>query len=389
MQQGELTVTEFFTKPRVVWDELENFRPDPNCTCSIKCSCKVSSIIAQRAMQFLRGLNDQYSNVQSHVLLMDPLPLISKIFSYVVQQECQLLGNVNSYTKETLINFVNTSSCTHCGRPGQTKASCYRIHGFPSSTDIKVSKSITNHDGKVCTHYGRIGHTVEVCYRKHGFPPGHKFSNNKNNIFNSTVTGNGRVTKNYQQQAPKNQDLRFSPQLQALLALIQQPNNDTSAPSTSCVNQIGSMSSSTTTGICGNSLICSIKNSYVPWILDSGATDHVSSSLHNFSSYISISPMVVKLPNGQHVTTTHSGVVKFSESLFLVDVLYIPNFNFDLISVSKLVSSLKCELIFSHSSCIIQDLKTKRKIGTVDVHAGLYTLVLQPIVSHFIQSAIA
>jgi len=149
------------------------------------------------------------------------------------------------------------------------------------------------------------------------------------------------------------------------------------------------MSSSATTGICGNSLICYVKNSQVPWILDSGATNHVSSSLHNFSSYISITPMVVKLPNGQHVTDTHSSVVKFSEFLFLVDVLYIPNFNFNLISVSELVSSLKCELVFSHSSCIIQDSKTKRKIGTVDVHAGLYTLVLQPIVSHFIQYAIA
>jgi len=92
-------------------------------------------------MQFLRGLNDQFSNVQSHVMLMDPLPPISKIFSYVVQQERQLLGNVNSDTKETLINAVNTSSCTHCGCPGHTKASCYRIHGFPSSIDNKVSKS--------------------------------------------------------------------------------------------------------------------------------------------------------------------------------------------------------------------------------------------------------
>jgi len=149
-------------------------------------------------MQFLRGLNDQYSNIRSHVLLMDPLPPISKIFSYVVQQERQLLGNVNFDTKETLINAVNTSSCTHCGRLGHTKASCYRIHGFPFSTDTKVSKSITNRGGKVCTHCGRIGRTVEVCYRKHRFPPGHKFSNNKNNVVNRTVTGNGRVTENDQ-----------------------------------------------------------------------------------------------------------------------------------------------------------------------------------------------
>jgi len=33
MKQGESTVTEYFTKLRTVWDELENFRLDPPCTC--------------------------------------------------------------------------------------------------------------------------------------------------------------------------------------------------------------------------------------------------------------------------------------------------------------------------------------------------------------------
>jgi len=61
---------------------------------------------------------------------------------------------------------------------------------------IKFQNQITNRGGKVCTHCGRIGHIVEVCYRKHRFPPGHKFSNNKNNVVNSTVTDNGRVTEN-------------------------------------------------------------------------------------------------------------------------------------------------------------------------------------------------
>ncbi|KAL2325683.1 hypothetical protein Fmac_024741 [Flemingia macrophylla] len=197
MRQGELSITDFFTKLRVIWDELENFRPDPICTCSNKCSCEVSSIIAQRkledrALQFLRGLKEQYINVRSHVLLMDPLPSISKIFSYVVQQERQLLGNDTSDTKVSLLNSVNTthSSCTHCGRAGHTENVCYRKHGFPSNTsntDGKTAKPTFNRNGKLCTHCGRTGHTIDVCYRKHGFPPGHKLSNSKTNLVNSTV----------------------------------------------------------------------------------------------------------------------------------------------------------------------------------------------------------
>ena len=38
-------------------------------------------------MQFLRGLNDQYRNIKSHVLLMEPISPIPEIFSLVAQQE--------------------------------------------------------------------------------------------------------------------------------------------------------------------------------------------------------------------------------------------------------------------------------------------------------------
>jgi len=34
------------------------------------------------------------------------------------------------------------------------------------------------------------------------------------------------------------------------------------------------------------------------WILDSGATDHVCSSLSEFTSYKSIKPIPISLPNG-------------------------------------------------------------------------------------------
>ncbi|WVY96447.1 hypothetical protein V8G54_028598 [Vigna mungo] len=34
LSQGELSVTEFFTKLRIIWDELDSFRPDPDDHCS-------------------------------------------------------------------------------------------------------------------------------------------------------------------------------------------------------------------------------------------------------------------------------------------------------------------------------------------------------------------
>lgn len=54
------------------------------------------SIIAQKKHEyhpFPRGLNEQYGNIQYCVLLIDLIPSISNIFSYVMQQETQVMGN--------------------------------------------------------------------------------------------------------------------------------------------------------------------------------------------------------------------------------------------------------------------------------------------------------
>jgi len=42
INQGDLSVSDYFTKLRVIWDELDNFRLDHVCTCN------GSSVIAQR-----------------------------------------------------------------------------------------------------------------------------------------------------------------------------------------------------------------------------------------------------------------------------------------------------------------------------------------------------
>nr|KYP34637.1 hypothetical protein KK1_044388 [Cajanus cajan] len=56
-------------------------------------------------MQFLRGLNESFSNVRSNILMMDPLPSINKVFSYVVQQQREI-----NNSDANLFNNENTSS---------------------------------------------------------------------------------------------------------------------------------------------------------------------------------------------------------------------------------------------------------------------------------------
>ena len=324
LKQGALSVTKYFTKLRVIWDEIENFRPDPACTCNSRCSCSAFAIIAQRkledrAMQFLRGLNEQYTNIRSHVLLMDPIPAISKIFSYVAQQERQLLGNSSSpnfnfESKEISINATK-SICDYCGRMGHTESVCYKKHGMPPNHEMRNKG---NGGRKTCTHCGRIGHTVDVCYRKHGYPPGYKPFNGRSTV-NNMVTMDNKTMDN-QTQHHESQDLvQFSPeQYKALLALIQRPSIGNTASEQT--KQVASMSSCTTDKLPNPGMSRPIMSS---WILDSGATDHVTCSLNNLHSYESINPVTVKLPNGNYVHATHLGTVHLSKTITLFNVLYI------------------------------------------------------------------
>ena len=180
------------------------------------------------------------------------------------------------------------------------------------------------------------------------------------------------------------------------MALIQQTVNTDSAESSkpshvnvSFVSQVGS-NDHTSGPTLGNSLVhqffkpifdsthtmftCTQTSLDPPWIIDSGATDHITSSFAWFQTYSKIKPVHVNLPNGSWVTALYSGIVRFSSTLVIHNVLYVPNFNFNLISISKLISDLHCTLNFSANFCKIQDVTTLKTIGLAKLREGLYHL---------------
>ncbi|KHN12558.1 hypothetical protein glysoja_031294, partial [Glycine soja] len=71
----------------------------------------------------------------------------------------------------------------------------------------------------------------------------------------------------------------------------------------------------------------------------------------------------INLPNGDSVTAYFSGTVKFSQNFIIHDVLFVPEFKFNLLSISKLFFSLKYILIFYDFFCTIQERSTLQMIG--------------------------
>ena len=110
------------------------------------------------------------------------------------------------------------------------------------------------------------------------------------------------------------------------------------------------------------------------WVLDTGATYHIVHSITLFTKIIGCVSTFVQLPNGEKVTVTHIGTIQVTSTLILENVLCVPTFTFNLISVSKLTKSLSYCLVFLSNYCFILDLTGWKTIGVGKIHHNLYLL---------------
>ena len=111
-------------------------------------------------------------------------------------------------------------------------------------------------------------------------------------------------------------------------------------------------------------------------MLDTGATDHIIHSVDMFTKITNSITSFVQLPNGERVVVTHIGTIQITPSLVLENVLCVPSFTFNLISISQLTKSLSCCCIFLSNMCFIQALSCWKTIGMGKLDHNLY--LLQP-----------
>lgn len=93
-----------------------------------------------------------------------------------------------------------------------------------------------------------------------------------------------------------------------------------------------------------------------------------------FSNLKKSTNTTITLPDGRTVSVAASGIVCLASSFTLSNVLYIPSFSFNLLSVSTLILQIKCSVTFLTDSCIIQDLARDLMIGRGNCHDNLYFL---------------
>jgi len=135
-------------------------------------------------------------------------------------------------------------------------------------------------------------------------------------------------------------------QYNKLIALLNKHDLETSTPTAR---------ETTGTAMMAGKILCfSASKPNLKWIIDSGATDHITPNLLCFSSYTPIGPnSFINMPTGQQARIHHVGTVQLTPSLTLHNVLHVPAFQYNLLSASRLAKQLTAHVVFTPTACYL------------------------------------
>lgn len=112
------------------------------------------------------------------------------------------------------------------------------------------------------------------------------------------------------------------------------------------------------------------------WIIDSGATDHMTCDRSQIHKIIPSKQTVICNANGTPTLVIGEGSVSLTSSLNLDSVLVVPSLNYNLLSVAQITAALQCLVIFWPDFCVFQDILTRATIGFGTRRGKLYYLNL-------------
>ena len=215
-----------------------------------------------------------------------------------------------------------------------------------------------------CDHCHKLGHTIDKCFALHGRPS------------RTTTTHTAQVASApTESPMPAIAPPTFPAMFNDFAKWFEERQNSNSTASVAHTgNSFAGISHSSSLG---------------PWVLDSGATDHITGNESLLSS-LSTSGYLpcVTMANGSQIQSQGLGTANPLPSLSLDNVLYIPGSPFNLLSISRLTSSLDCIIFFTKESVFLQDRSSGRTIGIGCESQGLYRLNTSALAGSVVDSSL-
>ena len=344
-----MSVQQYYTTLMGLYDELYSLQPLPACECAL-CTCNVVGKFArlrdeEQFHQFLVGVDDEvYGMVRSNLLSQSPLPDLNRAYQTLLQEE-----RSRSIARGAAIDA--------------------EAHAFALQVDRSSGRSDKIDRSKLfCSHCKQKGHDVGMCFKLHGYPDWWEARNRNKGTANSRGSLPAAAPRGGGARANAVSDSLLPPPTPAATFNVNGSGTPSNALSNEQVQVLLNMiksDSRSTNRMMGECISCD-------WIIDTGASHHVTRYSTRLIDIAPIPECPVGLPDGRSAIATLEGRVLLSNALILDHVLYVPGLHCHLISVSKLIDHSSCTVTFTNSYCAIQDLHSRNLIGAGERRDGLF-----------------
>lgn len=353
VRQHTASINEYYTTMKTLWEELDSMNLLPAILNPSEEIQKLLTTIElqkdeARLFQFLNGVNEVYGPQRSQLLMLSPLPNVEQAVAVLQQEEAQrnLLHSITPdlelsamYSKTT--NSSSTVTCSACNVKGHQRERCWTVVGYPNWH----SKHRAPHN----MFKGRSSTNTPSQSRWPSKPHQPKMA--------------AAVTSTSTSDSP---GLLFTPQqLEQLAQLVPQLQLSSS--------KVGDTEDEPGYHFSGMISCKKALNATNEWIIDSGASDHMTPRPDFLNKATPIlNSSLINLPNGDTSVISHTGTVTLPNGLHLDGVLCVPNFKHSLLSVQKLVKDNACQVQFFPNHCCIIDTVSNKVLGLGHAKNGLY-----------------
>ena len=376
LYQGSDIVAVYYTKLKRLWDEISDMFDVPVCTCLETCPSILKTQASdqrKKLMQFLMYLNDEYEAIREQILLIDPLPTVNKAYSTIQRVERQ-----RQVTHTTMVSR-EVAACTNrasLGEIGELETVNALVAKGKVRKDLRKSKV-----PKFCDHCQKSSHEKDQCFKLIGYPEWYDDLKGRKKVGRPRLAANVTSSSDGQETPLEDDFGTTKPQFDThfLQALAQEMVKFTKGKSVNFDAKEGVFANfagkNNFTGL--SSICCGVRHfgQVDTWIVDTGASDHMSHNLTLFDKLELLEQSVyVTLLDGSVNNVTLGGNVWLDDNIFLRKVLYVPEFKFNLLSVTKFLTDQNLCIHVHPTQCICQDPTTSNIVAVAHDHNGLYIL---------------
>ncbi|KAK3012380.1 hypothetical protein RJ639_012737 [Escallonia herrerae] len=277
------------------------------------------SVQRQRVHIFLAGLDGEFEQVRAEILRKDPIPELEACHALIRRESVRRTKMVEESERTEALAMVTRY------RPSQNQ---------PKPTNAAEKSTYK------CTHCNQNGHTKNRCYELVGYPEwwDHNRDPRKRNFKRTSST-----------------------------AVVETKTEDDVTGQHSALAAVA--------GNGGKALNMSTLVTNSAWIIDSGATDHMTFDSRQVSTLKQSSQKFVTTANGTPAPII-GGHLPLTDNMNLDSILVVPSLDYNLLSVSQITTALFCVVIFWTNFCVFKDIRTRQTIGCGVRREKLYYLDL-------------